>query len=194
MWALVFCGMLVFAGIAASYVYYDLKCGVPTYPTSLAVRRAIVACLQADAARYAARGDTAQPYHVVDLGSGSGQLCRHIARRLPQAQVAGVELSIVPWARSALRQKLFGPNNVAFHRGDFWGFDCRAQQAVVVYLLGPVMAKMSHKLQAELAPGTLVISNRFPLPAPWQPFETIVVPGLLENTLYVYRVGAGASV
>lgn len=185
MWYAVFVFMLVFAIIGASYVYYDLKCGVPTWPTGGAMQREIIALLREDSAQ---RG-IAAGYKVVDLGSGSGTLCHGIARALPYAVVEGVEISFVPWLRSVLRCVVFGPRNQTFHRSDFWSYDIRAHHAIIVYLIGAVMDKMSKKLLDEATPGTLIISNRFPLTSGWQPYEvrTPKGQGLLENKLYLYR-------
>ena len=73
----------------------------------------------------------AKPYTVLDLGSGSGQMTWQIARALPNAHVTGVELAYVPWLRSVLRQRLFGPANLDYKRVDFWLYDCSAADAVV---------------------------------------------------------------
>jgi len=177
-------GMIFFAIIGFSYVYYDLKCGVPTYPTTRSVRRAMIALLQEDAAKR----DPAQPYRILDLGSGSGQLSWHIARAMPQAQVVGVEISFVPWLRSVIRQKLFGPPNLSYQRVDFWSHDCSQYQAVVTYLLSVIMERVGQKLRAELPSGAFIVANRFPILGGWQSYETRVVQqGLLKANLLLYR-------
>jgi hypothetical protein len=157
--------MLVIAMVGASWIYYDLLC---------------------DDARQL--GFDAG-YKVVDLGSGSGTLCRGIARALPSVDVVGVEISLVPWGRALLHRAVFGPGNQVFHRQDFWSYNVHHHHAIVIYLLGPLMDRMSKKLVDEAAPGTLIISNRFPLTGDWHPDE-IRIPkgqGLLENKLYMYR-------
>ncbi len=166
-----------------SYAYYDFRYGAPTYPTNAAVRQRIIEILRAD---WQSRGSGA--YHVLDLGSGSGQLTWYIARAMPEVQVTGIEISPIPWLRSVVRQKLFGPPNLRYLRCDFWGYDCRQHQAVITYLLGPLMPRVSQKLWDELPAEALVISNRFPLQEPpWPLAVSVDVPFLFKSTLHLYR-------
>ncbi len=166
-----------------SYAYYDFRYGAPTYPTNRAVRQRIIEILRADRQSRGA-GD----YHVLDLGSGSGQLTWHIARALPEVQVTGIEISLIPWLRSVLRQKLLGPTNLRYLRRDFWAYDCGKHQAVITYLLGRLMPRVSQKLWDELPADALVLANRFPLQEPpWPSAENIDVPFLFKSTLHQYR-------
>lgn len=179
---LLLCVVVVLGITGLSYAYYDFRYGAPTYPTNVAVRQRVIEILRADR-----QSHDSGAYHVLDLGSGSGQLTWHIARAMPEAQVTGIEVSPIPWLRSVLRQKLFGPANLRYLRCDFWRYDCRQHQAVITYLLGPLMPRVSRKLWDELPAGTLVISNRFPLQEPWPPAESVDVPFLFKSTLHLYR-------
>lgn len=58
-------------------------------------------------------------------------------------------------------------NKTRFVWDDIWKIDrSQVQQVdvVAVYGLGPIMAPLEQKLQAELRPGTLVVSNEFTFP------------------------------
>jgi len=175
--------MVVFFALVASYDYYENKTGVPVFPSMPAVRKKIVALLRGDADQR----KEARPYHVLDLGSGSGQLSRHIALALPEAQVTGIELSYIPWARSCAWQKLFGPRNLEYRRGDFWLCDIANADAVITYLPGKIMERVGEKLHRELRPDSLVIANTFPLRDSWIPEETMTLHAPFKTNLYLYR-------
>ena len=175
--------ILLFLAIYATYEYYEYKTGVATFPTMPAIRRKTIEILRQDAVSCPA----AKPYTVLDLGSGSGQMTWQIARALPNAHVTGVELAYVPWLRSVLRQRLFGPANLDYKRVDFWLYDCSAADAVVTYLPGKIMEQVGEKLHKELKPDTLVVANTFPLRAGWEPKETLTLRAPFKTRVFVYR-------
>ncbi len=168
--------------IAASYEYFEWKTGVATFPTMPTVRRKIIELLQQDAKQRASR-----PYIILDLGSGSGQMTSRIARAMPEAQVIGIEIAFIPWLRSVVRQRLFGPQNLIYKRMDFWPYDTSTVSAVVTYLPGKIMEQVGEKLRKELKPGTLVIANTFNLRADWEPIETFMLHAPFKTNVFVYR-------
>lgn len=168
--------------IYAFYAHDERRTGVPVFPTMPAARKKIIALLHQDS-----EARPALPAVIYDLGSGSGQLTWRIARALPKARVVGIELSLIPWVRSVLRQKLFGPSNLSYKRLDFWTCDVSDATAVVTYLPGKIMERVGQKLRAELKPETLVIANGFALRAGWEPQETHEVHVPFKMNLYVYR-------
>lgn len=181
---------VVLVVIGASYFYFTLKTGVPTFPTMPGPRRRMIEVIQAEMrAKGVIALDPAFPYTIVDLGSGSGQLSWHIAKALPQARVIGIELSPIPWLRSVLHQKLFGPSNLSYVRRDFWSYDLGGADVVVTYLMEQLMERVKEKLQEDLKPGALVISNKFTYKG-WEPAATFHFPLPFNINLYVYRRGA----
>ncbi len=178
---------VVLGVIGASYFYFTLKTGVPTFPTMPGPRRKMIEVIQADMQeKGVANLDPALPYTIVDLGSGSGQLSWHIAKALPQARVIGIELSPIPWLRSVLHQKLFGPANLTYLRRDFWSYDLGGADVVVTYLMEQLMERVKAKLQEDLKPGAMVISNKFTYNG-WDPAATFHFPLPFNINLYVYR-------
>jgi SAM-dependent methyltransferase len=159
--------------------FYAFKTGVPTIASFPSARRAIIKILKA-------KVPPGAPFTIIDLGSGSGQLARAIARALPNAYVTGVELSPVPWLRAVVWQKLFGPQNLAYARADFWAYDCRQADAVVLYLTENIIERMGEKLRRELKDGALVVANDTALRGDWQPIETVPT-GFLKFKIFVYR-------
>lgn len=184
-WDVVLALMVLFALVGASYCYYDFKTGVSTFPTMPAVRRKMIEILQQD---FAAKQplDPGRVYTIIDLGSGSGQLCGRVARVMPQARVLGIEISPVPWLRSVIRQRLFGPANLSYQRLDFWPYDVSGVDAVLCYLPGTIMGKVAAKLRKELRPGSIMISNRFRTDE-WEPVETHTVHTPFKTDVLVYR-------
>lgn len=174
--------MGVVAAVGASYGYYCLRTGVPTFPSMPVARDKIIALLRADMARQ----PPGKPYIIYDLGSGSGQLSWHIAKTLPQAQVIGMELSLVPWLRSVVRQKLTRQHNLQYRRMNFLTCNISNASALVMYLMDGIMERVSIKLHDELRPDTLVISNKFSLPG-WEPEQTLPLESAFSKRLLVYR-------
>ncbi len=173
--------ILVLVGLTE---YSTFRTKVPTVASFRPSRRKIIEKLTTVHAGYLGTS----PYTIVDLGSGNGQLASQIACALPTTQVTGVEISIVPWTISSLRQKFFGPQNLKFRRESFWPFDVSQTDAVVAYLNGDVIGGVSEKLRKELKPNALVITNEIPLTGDWQPIE-IIETGFMRMKVYVYRQG-----
>lgn len=101
---------------------------------------------------------------VLELGSGKGNICIEAARR--GAIACGIESNPVLVALARLRAKTYGVHkSVKFIRGNFLRVPFPKETGVVfLYLLSPVMPKVWKKLQSELSPGTMVISNAFQFP------------------------------
>jgi SAM-dependent methyltransferase len=175
--------LLVIISLVILTELFSVCTGVPTVASARASRRTMTEILKK---RSASAGSNV--FNIVDLGSGNGQLAARIAREIPKAKVTGIEISIVPWGISFLRQKIFGPENVEFRRQSFWNYDCSQADAVTVYLIGKVMERVSEKLQKELKPGAMVLSNEIPLRGDWQPVE-VIETGFLGMKIFVYRQG-----
>ena len=165
--------------------YYKFKTGVPTVVSFPSAQKKIVTLLKATLKPEAQN----PPYKIVDLGSGGGQLCRRIALSMPYVEVIGVELSFLPWLRSAVFKRALGPANLHFKRLDFWGFDCSDVDVVVLFLTGNILDRLGRKLHKELKPGALVVANDEPLGDGWIPLESKDNPvlGVFYSKIYIYR-------
>lgn len=166
--------------------YYTFKTGVPTVASFPSAQKKIVEILKKEMKACPQK----RPYQIMDLGSGGGQLCRRIAKEIPDAQVIGLELSILPWLRSVLTQKLKRLPNLTFKRLDFWTYDCAKTDAVIVFLTGaPILERMGQKLRQELKRGTLIIANDEQLGGDWIPMESLNNPiqGIFQSKIYLYR-------
>ena len=121
---------------------------------------------------------------ALELGSGWGQLALALARRHPDIQVEGVELSPVPYIFSRFLALLFPEPNLSFKLGDFHNVNMEDARVVVCYLSPGNLRRLAPKLEASLPRGCLVISNTFNIPH-WKPDSERVEGGY---PIYTYRM------
>lgn len=159
-----------------SSLYYCVVTGISPVPSSPTSRRKIQEIL-------AEEGSS----HVVDLGGGWGSLVFPISRAMPMARVVAYELSPVPWLVMKLRRNLFRRRNVKVRRRDFRTASLAGADAVVCYLYSELLDRVRPKLESELDPGTLVISNVFDIPG-WEPEAVHKLYDSICPQVYVYRV------
>jgi len=156
--------------------FSTLRTATPPLPTSPSVRQTLLAMLPD-------RVDGP----VYELGSGWGGLARILAQRYRSVPVRGFEVSLLPWAVSRLTSIAAGPDNLFLSLRDFNNADLSDAALVVCYLTGPAMEKLRPKLEAELPPGTLVVSNTFAFKG-WRAIDTRTAPDMYRTQVYLYRV------
>jgi hypothetical protein len=160
--------------LSVSLIYSSLRAGITPVPSSRKARDTILA-----ATELAAAGP------ILELGSGWGHLALALAKKYPQRQVIGYELSFVPWLFSLCWQKLSGTRNLELRFGNFLAAELPAATLLVCYLYPGGMTQLADKL----IPGKheLLISNTFALPE--YPAEQVIrLDDLYKSPIYVYRV------
>ena len=157
--------------------------GIPNIRTAPAVRKNIIRLLK----NHYAECRHKEIYKIYDLGAGHGDLSRKIAEKFPQADVTGIEISALAAKRA--EQKSRHQDNLSIIKTDFMTTDLSKANAIVLFLIDTMMPPLRKKLRKELRPGTLIISNKFPLGGGWKPKQKIDVKTLYINqkTLYVYE-------
>ncbi|TWX66811.1 methyltransferase [Colwellia demingiae] len=125
--------------------------------------------------------------NIVDLGSGWGNFVIRIAKKYPQRQIVGYELSFLPWLMSTFLKKVLGLKNLTLHRQNFYQADLSKTSVLVCYLFPEAMNKISNKLLEEQSDVRFVISNNFALPA-WQPFKKIQLNDFYKSPVYLYQI------
>lgn len=123
---------------------------------------------------------------VIDLGSGWGTLSIGLAKKLPSCQITGYESSPVPHFLSVLFLLLLRYPNLKFVRADIFEASVRDAVAVVCYLYPGAMTKLISKLETELRPGTIVITNTFAVPD-WKPEKIAEAADIYRSKIYFYR-------
>jgi hypothetical protein len=128
---------------------------------------------------------TDQATSFVDLGSGMGGVVAFVARARPNLKAIGLETAPLVYLGSKIYMLLAAPSNAKVIYKIIWHADL-ADYDVVYCFLSPVpMPRMFNKAKAEMRPGTLLISNSFPVPD-HEPDRVIVVDDRRQTQLYVY--------
>lgn len=112
---------------------------------------------------------------VYDLGSGDGRIVIAAARR--GARGVGIEIApdLVELSNDNARQAGVA-ERVRFIEADLFESDFSEATVVMVYLYPKVNRRLRPLLDAQLAPGTRVVSHRYPIQG-WQPVERVKVEG-----------------
>lgn len=127
-----------------------------------------------------------------DLGCAHGDLCFRLKKDLPNVEVQGIDNSVVRIFFANFKAKILG-RKVSFRRLDIFAADLSAADVIYSYLWFDLMPPLEKKLQKELKPGVVVITNtsRFPN---WRPCEKIATtqgfsPQMPDHeVLFVYRL------
>jgi len=125
---------------------------VPYYPSGRRVWEAVAGQLPAD-----------RPLRVIDIGSGLGGLVLDLARRRPDCEVSGIELAPLPWLASRLRASL-ERSHAHFLRGDYDSLNFGNYDMVFAYLSPAAMVALWRKAEAEMRPGSMLLSYEFTIP------------------------------
>jgi hypothetical protein len=134
-------------------VYWStFRTQVPYYPSGRAAWDAVAGLLPAD-----------RPLAIADVGSGLGGLVLDLARRRPDCQVDGIELAPLPWWVSRMRAALSG-SRARFVHGDYEMVNFSHYDVVFAYLSPAAMAGLWRKAEAEMRPGSMLLSYEFDIP------------------------------
>ena len=100
---------------------------------------------------------------VFDLGAGDGRFLSAVLKKYPHVHAIGCEAVPVVWMLGILR-KWWMHTPYTLHLSGLMKEDVRSANAVFLYLIPEVMAKLKVKFDRELKPGTVVISSTFRFP------------------------------
>lgn len=164
--------------ILISIVYFSITCSISPMPTSGPVKKVIIELMK----KYYSG------HRVFELGSGWGTLAFEISLSFSGVQVYGFERSPVPYLYSKFVKKILGRKNVKLEYKDFFKTDLNETDMIICYLSTDLMTKLKDKLDKEMKPGSLLISNTFAVPG-WIPVETIRAGDLFRSCVYVYKKG-----
>jgi precorrin-6B methylase 2 len=118
---------------------------------------------------------------VYDLGAGTGAIVFRAARERG-ASVVGVEVEPLRIAILRLRRRFGGARDrVTIRWGNLFDLDFRPATVVAVFLWPAAMDRLKPLLEAQLRPGSRVVSHWHPVPG-WKPVAHDV-----GNRVYLYR-------
>lgn len=168
----IFFGTLL--GILLCIVFWTILNGISPMPTSPKVKKQLFQILP--------KGIQGK---IVDLGAGWGTLTFPLAEFYPDQQVIGYESSPIPFVYTKLAQQMARISNLKIVYADFFKINLGEAGLVVCYLYPGAMKKLKDKFEAELKPGTVVISHTFAVPD-WSPKQVIHTDDLYKTPIYIY--------
>jgi cyclopropane fatty-acyl-phospholipid synthase-like methyltransferase len=126
---------------------------------------------------------------VYDLGSGDGRIPITAARRYG-ARGVGIEIDPVRIAEANRNAEEAGVSDrVRFLRADLFAADIREATVVTLYLTPALNTRLLPKLNADLQPGTRVVSHRFEMKdaqgTEYPPEQKLLVLG---NNVYLWTI------
>ena len=121
--------------ITVSLIYSTVKLGISPMPSSNKAYNTMIKLV-----------DVTGTGPIIDLGSGWGNLVIRIARKNPERQVIGYELSLLPWLTSTLLKKILGLQNLTLYRQNFYNENLPDASVLVCYLYPEAMKKIKNKI------------------------------------------------
>jgi hypothetical protein len=162
--------------IGGSVIYSSYSYGISPTPSSFKAIKSIIDLLPKSEAG-----------NIFELGSGWGTLAFALAKRFPHCKVKAYEASLVPWLISwILWRGLYLPN-LYLYKQDFFQVSLEDADIVVCYLYREGMRKLKHKFEAELQPGTWIVSHTFAVPG-WAPVHVHRLDDLYRTPIYLYQM------
>ena len=166
--------------ITVSLIYNTLKVGISPMPSSSKAYNVMMKLV-----------DETGTGPIIDLGSGWGTFVIRIAKKNPQRQIVGYELSLMPWLMSILFKKILGLKNLTLHRQDFYKTSLPAASVLVCYLYPEAMSKIQDKLLLEQPEVDFLISNNFALPSR-KPDKIVQLNDFYKSPVYLYKIAKQA--
>jgi hypothetical protein len=129
--------------------------------------------------------DQQEAVRFMDLGAGLGSTVIPLADRWPDRHFAGVENAPLTWLTGRILS--LGRPNLDWRWGDLWRTSLADYDIVYTFLSPAPMPALWDKARAEMRPGSLLVSNSFPIPGV-EPTRIIDVPCSPPRPLYCYRI------
>lgn len=123
--------------------------------------------------------------HFLDLGAGLGSTVIPLADRWPDKHFTGVENAPLTWLAGRILG--VGRSNLDWRWGDLWATPLHDHDLVYAFLSPAPMHELWEKVKAEMKPGSLFVSNTFPVPGE-VPLKVIEVDCTPPRPLYCYRI------
>lgn len=161
--------------VALSIVWFTLQTGISPMMSSKKARQVMLASINKPV-----KGP------LIDLGSGWGTLVIAVARKYPNQQVIGYELSWFPWLVSIIRKYSLRLDNLTLYRKDFNNVELSNASILFCYLFSEGMVTLHEKLQREQLSEVLIVSNTFALPS-CQPTNVVKLNDAYHTPIYVYN-------
>ncbi|GHT91394.1 hypothetical protein AGMMS49545_07250 [Betaproteobacteria bacterium] len=127
---------------------------------------------------------------LLDVGAGIASLLLPLAKMRPDLSLAGIDNAPLPWFVGWLRTR---NTRIGWFWGDFWKHSLAPYQVVYCFLSPAPMRALWAKACREMTPGSLFISNAFPVDDATEEAE-IMEDAESGLVLYLYKIrGEGES-
>lgn len=162
-------GSVVFGSISLMAPFVFSRSQLPFMGTpARKIKHALKHTYALHSSRRRACGTKTSPSLIfVDLGSGDGEAVR-LAAQVGYTEAIGIELNYTLYLLSQLRRILFWSSHERRHSKffcrDFFQYDIKRADTVMIFGIQPLMEPLSRKLATECQPGATVLSYRFVLP------------------------------
>ena len=103
-----------------------------------------------------------QARQLIDLGAGIGSVVAPLATENPALHLRGIENAPASWLLGYLRTR--GLKNCTWTWGSLWQAPLHEADLVYAFLSPEPMPTLWQKVKAEMRPGSLFVSNSFPVP------------------------------
>jgi len=123
--------------------------------------------------------------HFLDLGAGLGSTTVPLADALPDSHFTGYENAPLTWLVGLFLS--IGRPNIRWCWDDLWQARLGDYDVVYAFLSPTPMPRLWEKVKAEMKPGSLFISNSFPVPGA-SPDRIIDVDCTPSRQLYCYQL------
>ncbi len=156
---------------------------VPLYLTSHLAREALADYLMTYSITNSPEEKT--PCQFLDVGAGTGTVVRFLGKQFTRIQHTGIEHAPIPFLIAKLNT--FSIKNVKILWGDFWKQNLQQYDIVYAYLSPAPMIQLWEKVNREMRPGTIFISNSFIIPD-IEPDEVILIEDFHHSKLYIWHI------
>lgn len=148
---------------------------VPLYLSSSAATQALASLLPQE-----------RKFTFLDLGCGCGGLLSALNKTHTHGFFYGIEAAPIPFLIGKIRTFLKQPHCFV-QWGDFWKQDLAQYDVVYAYLSPVPMQSLWEKACREMQPGSLFISNTFPV-AGITPEKVVRLNDFSRSALYIWRI------
>lgn len=168
------------AFLLLALIYWStFRSQVPLYLSSKRVRQTLEELLPP--------AESGKRFSFIDIGSGTGGVIIHLAKKRPDGVFVGIENAPLPFVISWLRTRLSNCGNCQVLWGSFWEQDFTSIDLLYAYLSPVPMSRLWDKASKEMQPGSLMISNTFSV-ADHPASYSITLDDLHHSTLHIWEM------